>query len=76
MFIVAFSFNVEVASGVVTERFEEMQEHLCGEIPHEFTFELCLPYQPGTSAEIDGYLCQTVVHRQKETIPLHSLLLA
>ncbi len=68
VFVIAFGLYVEVAAGVVGKRFEEMQEHFGGHIAYFLAPEIGVPYQPGSSAEIDGHLRQTIVHRQEKPI--------
>ena len=72
MFIGTFCFDVEIHSGIITETLEEMEEHLCRHITNFLSLEICFPYQPRSSSEIQSYLTKTIIHRQTESITLNT----
>ena len=74
--IVTLGLDVHVHPGTVTKALEKMEEHLRRHIAYPFATELSLPYQPRPASEIECHLCQTIVHRQTETIPLYATLVA
>lgn len=53
VFIDSFSFDMEVHTGRVAQRFEKMEEHLGRHVANFFAGEGGIPYQPGPSAEIE-----------------------
>jgi len=74
--IVPFRPNVQVDEGGVTQTLEEMQEHFRRHLTDFLTMKLRVPDQPGTAAEVDRHLTETVVHRQAIAVALNSPFVA
>src|SRR5574344_1122839 len=72
----SFRLDVQVHLSRVAQTLEEMQEHLRRHFAHFFPVELCIPYQPGSSSEVERHLAQTVVHRQTVTVSFYTALVA
>src|SRR4051812_22642850 len=53
-----------------------MIKHFRWHLTNFLALKIGFPYQPGSAAEIDSYLCQTVVHRKTKSIPLNPTLIA
>ena len=71
----ALGLDIQIAHGLVAERFEKMKEHLCRHLADHFALEFRIPDDPVPSAEIDRDLSQTVIHRQTKPVSLHSSFL-
>ena len=74
--VLAFRFYIQIHLGSIAQGFEEMQEHFCRHFTNLFTNELCIPYQPGTSAEVQANLAKAVIHRQGIAITLDTTLIS
>ena len=61
--VLPLSAYVQIHLSGVAKALEEMQEHFCGHLADAFAVKLCIPYQPGASAEVETHLTETVVHR-------------
>lgn len=57
--ISAFCLDVQVHLSGITQTLEEMQEHLRRHLSYLLTMKLSIPYQPGTTSEVEATL-----HRQ------------
>ena len=68
--VLAFRFDIQIHLGGIAQGFEEMQEHFCRHLTNLFTIELCIPYQPGASTEVQANLAKAVIHRQGIAITL------
>ena len=75
MFVFSLYFYVQVATGGIGERFEEMVKHFRRHIPDFFPFEFSRPYQPAASAEVKGYLGEGFIHRQGKSVTGHALFI-
>lgn len=76
VFILPLGPNVKIHPSSIAQRLEEVKKHLCGHIAYLFTVEFDLPYQPGTSAEIQAHLTKAIVHGQCKAIALDAPLAA
>ena len=68
MLVLAFSTNVEIHLGSITETLEEMEKHLGRHLTNALTMELGIPDEPGTTAEVETNAAQAIIHRQSITI--------
>src|SRR5690606_4662503 len=64
MLIIALCFDIQVRFRSIGERFKEMEKHFGRHISYFFPVESRIPYNPIPAPKINGYLRQTVVHRQ------------
>jgi hypothetical protein len=76
VFVFAFGFDVEIAFGIVGERFEKVIKHFGGHIANFFPFKIHVPYQPRTPAEVDGRLREAIVHWQQEAVAFDAFFLS
>lgn len=53
VFIGSLGLDMEVHTGRIAQRLEEMEEHLGRHVANLFAGESGIPYQPGPSAEIE-----------------------
>ena len=60
----SLGLDMEVHTGRITQRLEEMEEHLRRHISHFLTVELSVPNQPRTATEIQRHTTQAIVHRK------------
>ena len=74
VFVLSFSMNVEVHACSIAERFEEMQEHLGGNVADALTLEVSIPYEPGAATKVEGNGAETVIHWQAIAITLYAAL--
>ena len=74
--VLAFGLDVEVDAGGIGERLEEVMEHLGRDIAYLFAMELGIPYEPGTAAEVEGDLTETIVHGEAEAVAADAALVA
>ena len=76
MLVSALGLDVEVHTSAVRQALEEMQEHFGWHLANFLSLELCIPYEPGATAEIETYLTQTVVHGKAISIALYATFVA
>ena len=74
--VLPFGTDVEVHAGGVAQALEEVEKHLGRHFTDLLALELSIPHQPGTAAEVEGHLAQTVVHRQAVAVALNAALVA
>ena len=54
----------EITTRIVGKRFEKVEKHLGWHISNLFPPEISVPDKPGPTAEVNGNLCETIIHRQ------------
>ena len=64
--------DVQVHAGSIAERLKEVQEHLRGHLANLLSLELCIPHEPGTSAEVECDTAEAVIHGQAVAIALNA----
>ena len=74
--VLSFCLDIQIDTGSIRERLEEMQEHLGRHLSHPLMMELGIPYQPWAPSEVKGHLTEAVIHRQTEAIALNATLVA
>lgn len=74
VFVTSFGFDMEVHTGRIAQRFEEMEEHLGRHVANLFAGEGGIPYQPGPSAEIKLNHALAVVHGQAVAVTFNASL--
>ena len=58
----SLGLDVDVGSRSISKGFEEVHEHLSGHLSDHLSFEFRFPNQPASSAKVNGYTSQAVVH--------------
>lgn len=76
MFILPMRLYVKIHLGRVGQTLEEMFKHLGGNISYTLPMEFHVPHEPRSTSKVDGYLTQTIIHRQTEPIPFYASLVA
>ena len=74
--VLSLGLDVQIHLGRIAQALEEVEEHLGRHITDESTVEFSIPHQPGTPAEVEAHLSQTVVHGQGITVALDAALVA
>ena len=72
----SFGFDMEVHTGRIAQRFEEMEEHLGRHVANLFAGEGGIPYQPGSSSEIERNHALAVVHGQTVAVAFDTSLVS
>ena len=75
MLVLAFSLYVEVHTRCIRQAFEEVEEHLGGHIANALSLEFDIPYEPGTSTQVDGDLTEAVIHGEAESVAADATLI-
>ena len=76
VFVGSLGFYVEIDACFVGECFEEVLEHFCGHVAYFFSFKCCVPHEPWAVAEVNGDLCERVVHGECESVALDALFVS
>ena len=63
MLVGSFGFDIEIHLSGIAQAFKEMVEHFGGHVAYFFAVEGGVPHEPWPTAEVEGELAQTVVHR-------------
>ena len=72
----SLGFDMEVHTGRITQRLEEMEEHLGRLVANFFAGEGGIPHQPGSSSEIERNHALAVVHGQAVAVAFDTSLVS